>query len=93
MLSGLISITSLQRHLKKVFYSKQPIHVVLSNNTVSGIVFSKEAAQLLLESGSLDQIRKEFWELKDKETVDAVRRSKKRKGSYSTSFARIADHE
>ncbi len=86
MLSELISITNLQRQLKKVFYSKQPIHVVLSNNAVSGIVFSKEAAELLLESGSLDQIREEFWELHDKETVDLVRRSKQGEGKHSVSF-------
>ena len=72
MLSEFISITNLQRQLKKVFYSKQPIHVVLSNNAVSGIVFSKEAAELLLESGALDQIREELWELHDPETRKLV---------------------
>lgn len=76
MLSEFISITNLQRQLKKVFYSKQPIHVVLSKNAVSGIVFSKEAAQLLLKSGALDQIREELWELHDKETKDLVVRSR-----------------
>ncbi|MBP7114478.1 MAG: hypothetical protein KBA40_03430 [Candidatus Peribacteraceae bacterium] len=76
MLSEFISITNLQRQLKKVFYSKQPIHVVLSKNAVSGIVFSKEAAELLLESGALDQIREELWELQDKETKDLVVRSR-----------------
>ncbi len=79
MLSEFISITNLQRQLKKVFYSKQPIHLVLSNNTVSGIVFSKDAAELLLESGALDQIREELWELNDKETKDVVHRSRSRK--------------
>ncbi len=77
MLSEFISITNLQRQLKKVFYSKQPIHVVLSNNVVSGIVFSKEAAELLLESGALDQLREELWELHDKETRDLVLRHRK----------------
>lgn len=86
MLSEFISITNLQRQLKKVFYSKQPIHVVLSNNAVSGIVFSKEAAELLLESGALDQIREELWELQDKETVELVRASKKGKGMHSVPF-------
>lgn len=68
MISEFISITNLQRQLKKVFYSKQPIHIVLSNNTVSGLVFSQEAAKHLLDSGALDQIREELWELEDKET-------------------------
>ena len=79
MLSEFISITNLQRQLKKVFYSKQPIHLVLSNNAVSGIVFSKEAAELLLESGALDQIREELWELQDAETRDLVLRSREKK--------------
>lgn len=74
MFSNFISITNLQRHLKKVFYSKQPIHVVLSKNAVSGLVFSKEAAELLLSSGALDQIREELWELQDKETHTLVQR-------------------
>ncbi len=77
MLSEFISITNLQRQLKKVFYSKQPIHLVLSNNQVSGLVFSKEATELLLESGALDQIREELWELHDKETRDLVIRHRK----------------
>ncbi len=79
MLSEFISITNLQRHLKKVFYSNKPIHLVLSNNEVSGIVFSKEAAEKLLESGALDQLREELWELDDKETRDLVIRSRKGK--------------
>jgi hypothetical protein len=81
MLSEFISITHLQRQLKKVFYSKQPIHVVLSNNAVSGLVFSKEAAEWLLESGALDQIREELWELHDKETSDIVTSHRKGRGT------------
>lgn len=80
MLPEFISITNLQRQLKKVFYSKQPIRVILSNNAVSGIVFSKDAAELLLESGALDQIREELWELQDQETRNLVIRGKTGKG-------------
>lgn len=76
MLSDFISITDLQRHLKTIFGSKKPMRVVLSKNKVNGIVFSKEAATLLLESGMLDQLREELWELNDKETRDVVLRSK-----------------
>lgn len=86
MLSKFISITNLQRHLKKVFYSRQPIHVVLSKNAVSGLVFSKEAAEMLLESGALDQIREELWELNDKETVQLVRKSRQKKLKSSVPF-------
>lgn len=86
MLNDFISITNLQRQLKKVFYTKQPFHIVLSKNAVSGLVFSKEAAELLLQSGALDQIREELWELHDKETVELTRSSKRGRGKHSVPF-------
>jgi len=79
MLPDFISITNLQRQLKQVLSSKEPLHVVLSNNAVTGLVFSKEAATLLMESGILDQLREELWELNDKETSGLVERSRKGK--------------
>lgn len=79
MLSEFISITNLQRQLKKVFGSKKPIHVVLSRNTVSGLVFSREAAVLMMESGMLDQLREELWELNDPETRELVLRTRQGK--------------
>ena len=41
----------------------------MSNNDLTGIVLSKEAAKIILDSGVLDQIREELWELNDPETV------------------------
>ncbi len=76
MLKDLISITDLQRNLKKVFVSKQSIRVVMSKNAVIGLIFSKEAAERLLDSDVLRQIREELWELNDPETRDLVRRSR-----------------
>ena len=72
-----ISITDLQRNLKKVLGSKQSVRVVLSKNAVVGMVFSKEAAQRLMDSDVLRQIREEIWELNDPETRDLVIRSRK----------------
>lgn len=79
MLPEFISITNLQRQLKNVFSSKTPIRIVLSNNAISGIVISAETAKLLLDSGVIDQLREELWELNDKETRDLVIRSRKGK--------------
>lgn len=79
MLSEFISITNLQRQLKKVFGSKKPIHIVLSRNTVSGLVFSGEATALMMESGMLDHLREELWELNDPETRDLVQRARENK--------------
>lgn len=76
MLTDFISITDLQRNLKKVFGGKQPLHLVLSKNAVSGLVFNKDTTKMLMESGVLDQIREELWELNDKETVRLVRKSR-----------------
>lgn len=86
MFTEFISITNLQRHMKNVFYSKKPMRVVLSKNDVSGIVFSQEAAKILLESGVLDQIREELWELQDADTVKVVRESRKGEGKHSVPF-------
>jgi hypothetical protein len=76
MLTDFISITALQRNLKSIFASKKPMHVVLSNNAVTGIVLSKEASKLLLDSGVLEQLREELWELHDKDTADLVTQSR-----------------
>jgi hypothetical protein len=76
MLHRSISITDLQRQLKAVFSGVEPMRVVLSNNVVSGIVFSKEAADLMMQSGILDQLREELWELHDKETTELVARDR-----------------
>lgn len=77
MLTEFISITDLQRNLKKIFGSKQSMRVVLSKNAVVGLVFSKEAAQRLLNSDVLRQLREEIWELNDPETRDLVQRSRR----------------
>ncbi|NOS67395.1 MAG: hypothetical protein HOO67_03465 [Candidatus Peribacteraceae bacterium] len=86
MLKDLISITDLQRNLKKVFGAKQPIRVVMSKNAVSGLVFNKDTAKMLMESGVLDQIREELWELNDKETVRLVRKSRSGKLDNAVPF-------
>ena len=72
MLSDFMSITALQRELKRVFGSKKPIQVILSNNKVAGLVISKAAAEMLMASGLLDQLQEEWAELHDKTTADLV---------------------
>jgi|GEM_PF-7095064 len=46
--------------------------LVMSNNAVSGLVISKETTKTLMESGVLDQLREELWELNDPETRDLI---------------------
>ncbi len=90
MLSDFISITNLQRNLKSVFASEQPLRVVLSKNQVSGLIFSKEAATMLLESGLIEQLREELWELNDRETRNVVKTSRegKKKGTSFHDFVK-----
>ncbi len=76
MLTDFISITNLQRQMKSVFNGKKPMYFVMSNNTVTGLVISKETTKILMESGVLDQIREEMEELNDPETRDLVIRSR-----------------
>jgi len=86
MIPDFISITNLQRQLKDVFNAKQPMRLVLSNNSITGLVFSKDAAEKLLKSGMLDQLHEELWELNDKETVRVVKGSRKGMGKHSVPF-------
>lgn len=87
MLLDFISITELQRNIKHVFSSKEkPFQMVLSNNSLTGIVINKEAAEMLLKSGVLDQIREELWELNDPETREVVESANRGDDSDSISL-------
>lgn len=69
MITDFISITNLQKSLKTVFASKQkPFQLVLSNNQLAGMVVSKEATKLMADSGLIDQLREELWEMADSDT-------------------------
>lgn len=74
-----VSTTQLQRNPKEVF-GKSPVQIILSNNEVQGMIFSKEATELLQKSGILEQIQEELWELSDAETVQVVKESREKKG-------------
>ncbi len=84
MLPKSISLADLRSQLKEVLHSTYPIRVVLNKNVVCGLIVSQQAAQLLLKSGALNQIREELWELNDKDTVEVVYKS--RKGDYQDSI-------
>lgn len=85
MITDFISITNLQRNISKVFSSKKPFQIVLSNNAVKGIVIPTKPAKALLESGMLEQLREELWELNDAETIKLVEESRKGRGKNSKS--------
>ena len=90
MFTDLISITELQRNLKKVFGAKQPIRVVMSKNAIIGLVFNKDTTKMLMESGVLDKILTEILELPDNKTIQLVRRSKSGKMDRAVPFETCA---
>ena len=71
-----IPTTQLQRNAKKVLASKEPFQIILNNNQLEGLVVNKETAQYLLDSGTLDQIIEELWELHDEQTSTLVEKSR-----------------
>lgn len=68
-----ISTTELQKNPKKVI-DKKPIQMILTNNKVSGLLLSADVAHLMEDSGLLQQIREELFELQDKETVSIIQK-------------------
>lgn len=73
----LLSVTELQRNTKRVLAGTEPFRMIVSNNQLKGALLSKEAATLLEESGILQQIREELWELADRETTTVIRQARK----------------
>ncbi len=81
----IISTTELSRKGKKAFdgllYS-----TVLYNNKDIGMIIGKELADALEDSGVLQQVREELWELNDPETVEIVKRYREWKQSDEISL-------
>ena len=73
-----ISTTELQQNPRKAI-GKKPIQMILTNNKLTGLLLSAEVAQMMADSGILDQIREELYELQDPETVSIIRRHRKGK--------------
>ncbi len=74
---SMISVTELQRNLSKYLRSKkEPYRIIMSHNKMNGGLLSAEFMNILLETGVLDQIREELWELNDPETCAVVEASR-----------------
>lgn len=68
------TITNLVKNGRREFEGA-PYKTVLSNNEPVGLILSMEVSNVLTESGILDQIREELYELHDSETKDLVERT------------------
>jgi len=72
MFADYASVTDLQKSPKKVF-GKKPFQVILQNNHLAGGLLSQEFTELLMESGILEELQQELFELNDKETVGVIK--------------------
>ncbi|TSC56365.1 MAG: hypothetical protein G01um101418_419 [Parcubacteria group bacterium Gr01-1014_18] len=80
MTLNFVTSTQLQKKLKKTMGQK-PMQILLSNNKIEGMIFSKKMTEMFLESDLLTQIREELWELNDPETVETIREARLGKGN------------
>ncbi len=63
--------TEIARKWSKIFKELDEA-IVLNNNKNIWLLLWWELAQALLDSGVLQQLKEELWELNDKETVDTI---------------------
>ncbi len=81
MKTTFVPTTQLQRNTKKVLNSDEPFQIILNNNQLQGLLVNKETAQYLLDSGVLEQILEEMWELQDETTSSLVAKARTGKTS------------
>ena len=74
--------TEIARKWSKIF-SELDEAIVLNNNKNIWLLLWWELAQAVLDSGILQQLREELWEINDKETYELVRWYKEGKKSDS----------
>jgi hypothetical protein len=79
MTTAFVSTTQLQRNTRGVLRSPSPFQTILNNNQIEGIVINKETAKFLIDSGYLDQVREELWEIADEETSQLIQRAREGK--------------
>lgn len=81
MNTSFVPATQLQRNAKKVVNSKSPFQIILNNNEMNGIIVNKKTSQYLIDSGLLEQIQEELFELNDPKTVDIIKKHRQGKTS------------
>ncbi|MDD5770433.1 MAG: hypothetical protein PHE25_05685 [Candidatus Gracilibacteria bacterium] len=76
--------TEIARKGSKAFNIKD-YSFVLNNNKNIGLIIGEELGKALIDSGVLQQLREELWELNDKETVETIEKYKS--GDISNSIS------
>ena len=77
--------TEIARKWSKIFSTFDEA-IVLNNNKNIGLLLWWELAQAVLDSGVIQQIREELWELNDKETSQLINSYKNGEKSDSISL-------
>lgn len=67
--------TEIARKWSKIF-SELDEAIVLNNNKNIWLLLWWELAQAVLDSGILQQLREELWEINDKETIETIKKYK-----------------
>jgi len=68
--------TEISRKGSRLFKELKQEAIVLHNNKNIWLVLGWELAQAVLDSGIIQQIREELWELQDKETINLIKAHK-----------------
>lgn len=72
---NIVTATELQKQPSKVFKGS-PIQLVFANNKMTGILFTGGLAQKVLDSGLIEQLQEELWEVQDEETSSLIAKSR-----------------
>mgnify|MGYP000716484033 CR=1 FL=1 len=81
-----VSTTEVQKNTKKVFSSNTGFQVVLNHNKNVGMILNAELSKHMLDSGLIQQIREEMWELNDPITKKLVRDARAGKNKEAINF-------
>ena len=77
--------TEIARKGSKIFQEYDEA-IVLNNNKNIWLILGWKLAQAVLDSGILQQLREELWELNDKETVELIKAHREWKQTDSISL-------
>ena len=86
MNKSFISTTDLQRNPKEVF-QKNGFSAVLKDNKITGLLFTGEGLDVLLDSDFLQQVREELYETNDKKTQEIINDYRSGDKSQSMDFS------
>lgn len=86
MIMNFTTTTEIARKGSKAFNIKD-YSLVLNNNKNIWLIIWEELWKALIDSGILQQLREELWEINDRETVETIKKYKSGDTSWNISLA------